>query len=81
MGRTLRVRSPGSFLHAGASPEAARTVMGWYVDTFNRYGGDVGNVDYDALEGEFRSMATKAGLTKAHIDALVKYERERLVDS
>jgi hypothetical protein len=55
--------------------------MGWYVDTFNKYGGDVGNVDYDALEGEFRSMATKAGLTKAHIDALVKYERERLVDS
>jgi len=68
-----------SFLHAGASPEAARKVMDWFVDTFNRHGGDVGNADYDALEGEFRTMATPAGLSKAHVNALVKYERERMV--
>jgi hypothetical protein len=69
-----------SFAHAGASPEAARQVMGWYVDTMNRYGGDIGNVDYTTLEAEFRTMATRAGLSKAHIDALVKYERERMVE-
>jgi hypothetical protein len=68
-----------SFVHGGASQHAAQTIMNWYVDTMNRYGGDIGNVDFDGLEGEFRTMATRAGLSKAHIDALVKYERERMV--
>jgi hypothetical protein len=67
-----------SFAHAGVSREGARTVMGWYMDKFNQHLGDIDNVDFAAMEAEFRTVAKKAGLSERHINALIANERERL---
>jgi hypothetical protein len=67
-----------SFAHAGVSREGAQAVMGWYMDKFNQHLGDIDNVDFAAMEADFRQVARRAGLSERHINALIANERERL---
>jgi hypothetical protein len=63
---------------AGISSDTARVFHDWYVGVFQGALGDVTNLDVNAVEADFRTLAEKRGLSKKLVDDLVKWHRGRL---